>query len=97
LSYNKVSAPQFQQLASQLQTAVSQFRGDYTTYDGQLSNAIGANCKNKPQDFYTLIVEARSARTKLSDEVTVIASLMSQYRDAMVQYQNSLSGSGGVQ
>lgn len=95
LNYNKSNQPQLKQIADELQAAINQFRTDYVIYDSQLSNAMGINCKSKPQDFYNTIVLARNGRATLSEEVTAIADLMSKYRDALVQYQTTLPG--GIQ
>ena len=86
-AYNKISSPDLIQLTANIQSAVDAFRANYDTYDTDLSDAMKIDCKQKPADYYNMIVKARDDRNSVGDQVTKIADLMSQYRAAIVSYQ----------
>lgn len=90
LAYNKINLSQFVQLASDLQTHVDHFRTNYSTYDETLSNATKINCKDKPTDFYDLVVKTRNQRASIGSEISELEQLGNSYRDALIQYQATL-------
>lgn len=95
LAYNKVSLPQMVQLASDLQSHIDHFRNLYTAYDSLLTSAIKMNCKDKPNDFYASVVQARDQRAAVGEEVAQLEHLSAQYRTEIVNYQNTLPVSTG--
>jgi hypothetical protein len=88
-AYNKISAPELIQLTAQLQTAVDKFRTDYDHYDSDLTNAMRLDCKAKPADYYSVIVQARTDRSAVGDQVDATNDLMRQYREALVKYKDT--------
>lgn len=89
-TYNKISAPDLVQLTSDLQTAVDTFRANYDKYDTDISDALKIDCKQKPADYYNMILKARDDRAAVGDEVNKIVDLMAQYRTAIVTYQDKV-------
>jgi hypothetical protein len=89
-TYNKISAPDLVQLTSDLQTAVDTFRANYDKYDTDISDALKIDCKQKPADYYNVILKARDDRAAVGDEVNKIIDLMTQYRTAIVTYQDKV-------
>lgn len=89
-TYNKISAPDLVQLTSDLQTAVDTFRANYDKYDTDVSDALKIDCKQKPADYYNMILKARDDRAAIGDEVNRIVDLMVQYRTAIVTYQDKV-------
>lgn len=90
LSYNKIDLPKVQQLGSDYQTGVDRFRELYYTYDNFLTEAIKADCKSTPQEFYGIIQSVRSARNSVGAQVTKLGEIAASYRAEVVKYQNTL-------
>lgn len=89
-AYNKVSSPDLIQITSDLQGAVDTFRASYDKYDTDVSDAMKINCKQKPADYYSMILKARDDRSAVGEEVGKIVDLMTQYRAAIVSYQDKV-------
>jgi len=89
-AYNKISSPDLIQLTAQLQAAVDKFRANYDRYDSDLTDAMRIDCKAKPADYYNIINQARSDRTSVGDEVKAVGGLMTEYREAVVKYKDTL-------
>ncbi len=87
-AYNKISSPDLIQLTSQIQSGVDTFRARYDKYDNDLTDAMKIDCKQKPADYYAMIIKAREDRSAVGDEVNSIVDLMGQYRNAIISYQN---------
>lgn len=89
-AYNKISSPDLIQFTSDLQSAVDAFRADYDHYDTDVSDALKVDCKQKPSDYYNVILKARDDRSAVGGEVNQISDLIAQYRAAIVNYQEAL-------
>jgi hypothetical protein len=90
LAYNNVSSPELIDLTGQLQTAVNKFRDAFNQYDTDLSDSLKVNCKDKPADYYNMIVRAREDRSVVGEQVKAIVGLTSQYREALVKYGDTI-------
>jgi LPS O-antigen subunit length determinant protein (WzzB/FepE family) len=88
-AYNKVSSPDLIQITTSLQQGVDTFRAGYDRYDTDISDALKVNCKDKPADYYSVIVKARADRTAVGDQVNGINDLMKQYRDVVLRYKET--------
>ena len=89
-AYNKISSPDLIQMTSDLQSAVDTFRANYDRYDTDLSDALKIDCKQKPADYYSMILKARDDRTAVGEEVNKIVDLIAQYRSAILSYQDKV-------
>lgn len=89
-AYNKISSPDLIQYTTELQDAVDAFRNSYDRYDTDIANALKVNCKEKPSEYYTLIVKAREDRNTVGAQVSKIEELMGKYREAIVKYGEGL-------
>ncbi len=89
-TYNKINTPDLIDLTTQLQGAVDTFRSNYDHYDTDLSDALRVDCKQKPADYYAVIVKARDDRNAVGDQVTKIVDLMNQYRGAIAKYRETV-------
>lgn len=87
-TYNKVSTPDLIQITSDLQSAVDTFRASYDKYDTDISDALKIDCKQKPADYYNTILKARDDRSSVGNKVNTITDLITQYRSAIVSYQD---------
>lgn len=89
-AYNKISSPDLIQITSDLQSAVDTFRADFDKYDTDLSDAMKVDCKQKPADYYAMILKARDDRSAVGDQVATVTTLIAQYRAAIVNYQDKV-------
>ena len=87
-AYNKISSPDLIQITSDLQNAVDTFRANYDRYDTDIGDALKVDCKQKPADYYNLILKARDDRNDIGQEVDKINDLAAQYRATVVSYQD---------
>ncbi|SRR6266550_1178985 len=88
--YNKISAPDLAQITSDIQTNVDKFRSSYDHYDSDITEALKTNCKDKPSDYYQLVVKARADRAIVGQQVTAINDLLGQYRAALLKYKDTV-------
>jgi LPS O-antigen subunit length determinant protein (WzzB/FepE family) len=88
-AYNKVSSPDLIQITTDLQQGVDAFRASYDRYDTDIADALKVNCKDKPADYYNVILKARTDRTAVGGQVSGINDLMKQYRDAILRYREA--------
>ncbi len=95
-NYNNQS---FLDLQTQYKSAVNQFRAAYVQYDDSINELIAIDCQSKPSDFLTTLDKTKTLRTAVNDKVTSVSSILSQYREQMVQLQNNVpsQNSGGSQ
>ncbi len=92
LAYNTISIPELITISRELKAHVDQFRTiSDQMYLEHLGNAIKLDCKNKPTEFYELIVRAREDRDRVVGEVDKIDQLIALYRDQLMVYRGTLS------
>lgn len=89
-AYNKISSPDLLQITTDLQVAVDAFRANYDRYDSDITDALKVNCKEKPAEYYDIIVRARNDRNAVGEQADKIAQLMTNYRDALLRYKEAL-------
>ncbi|HKX24350.1 MAG TPA: hypothetical protein VJM46_03860 [Candidatus Saccharimonadales bacterium] len=89
-AYNKISSPDLLQYTTELQDAVNAFRSSYDRYDTDIANALKVNCKEKPSDYYAVIVKSREDRNTVGAQVRKIEELIGKYREAIVKYGEDL-------
>ncbi|HWZ65215.1 MAG TPA: hypothetical protein VNX65_00275 [Patescibacteria group bacterium] len=87
---SKISAPDLVSLADDLQTDLDHFRSDYDRYYDDLSNAIKIDCKNKPVDFYQLVIKSKDDRATVGADIVLLDELLGKYRIACLHYQSVL-------
>ena len=87
-AYNKISSPELIQVTGQLQDAVNAFRSHYDRYDTDITDALKVNCKEKPAEYYGVIVRAREDRNAVGEQVRRIDDLLNQYRQAVLIYKD---------
>jgi len=89
-AYNKISSPDLIQYTTELQDAINSFRSSYDKYDTDIANALKVNCKEKPSEYYAVIVKAREDRNTVGAQVSKIEELIGKYREAIVKYGEGL-------
>lgn len=89
-AYNKISSPDLIQHTTDLQDAINAFRNSYDRYDTDIANALKIDCKERPSEYYALIIKAREDRNTVGEQVNKINQLISQYRSAIQKYKEAL-------
>jgi hypothetical protein len=89
-AYNKISSPDLIQYTTDLQDAINAFRNSYDRYDTDIANALKVNCKEKPSEYYAVILKAREDRNTVGAQVNKIQELMGKYREAILRYEEGL-------
>lgn len=64
-------------------SALTSFRTDYISYEQKLSQALRVDCSTKPAEFYTLLQEARTLRTKVHEDVQKLHGVINDYRSSV--------------
>lgn len=79
-------------------TALTTFRQNYQAYERQLSAAMRIDCTKEPDAFHNAILDARTKRGTVHDDVTRLHRLIDDYRSAVNDfYLNYSRVNGGSQ
>ncbi len=99
LTSNGIDATTFQAITNSYRSTLDAFRSDYQTYEQQLSTTIGIDCTKQPVTFYNDVLQSRSKRTTVHDDVTKLNQEMSDYQAAVTAFANKYHqvSSGGTQ
>lgn len=89
-AYNKISSPELIQITTDIQKAVDEFRAQYDRYDTDIADALKIDCRQKPADYYDIIIRAREDRNAVGAQVRKIEQLAKGYREAVVVHQEAL-------
>jgi len=89
-TYNKINEPKLVEITSSLQKGVDEFRASYDHYDTDISDALKVNCRDKPAEYYAVIVRAREDRNTVGQQVQKIEQLMQDYRAAVAAYGEAI-------
>lgn len=89
-AYNKINSPELIQITTELQKAVDDFRTSYDRYDTDIANALKINCKERPADYYAIILKAREDRRTVGSYVDKISQLIDQYRGVVLKYGETI-------
>ena len=80
LGYN-TSASLLVETTKRYQQALDKFKNNYRNYDNTITNTLRVKCQKDPVKFYEYIEQARKQRQALTDDVTTLANIISEYRD----------------
>lgn len=76
-------------------SALTTFRQNYQAYERQLSAAIRIDCTKNPDAFHNAILDARTKRGTLHDDVTRLHRLVDDYRSAVNDFYLNFSRVNG--
>lgn len=65
------------------QATLTKFREDYRIYEIQLSNTIHIDCTTQPDEFHAAVLDARSKRATVHQDVLRLHKLIDDYRSAV--------------
>ena len=86
LSNNSFDAKGLTSVTDSYQTALSNFRNDYQSYERQLAAAIRVDCAEKPSEFHAAIEDARTKRAKVHADVGKLNQYIDDYRSAVSDF-----------
>ncbi len=91
LSSNGLDSKALNARAAQYKHELSQFRADYILYEQKLSETLRVDCRQKPEDFYRVLMEARSLRQVVHKDVQNLHRTIDDYgvsvRDFSLNFQ----------
>lgn len=82
VSLNRFDASSLTAASAQISKQFTNFKSDYQSYADSFAKLLTINCESDPHGFYSLLVDARTARQKVSDDITALDAGLSQYTDA---------------
>jgi len=68
-------------------SALNAFRSDYKSYEEQLSVALNINCSNQPVSFYDSVVQARTKRGIVHQDIDRLNQYIDKYQDAVTRFE----------
>lgn len=87
LSSNGLDIKGLSLVSTNYQTALSNFRSDYQSYERQLSTAIAIDCTKDPQAFHLALEDARAKRKVVHDDVVKLHRYIDDYRSAVNDFK----------
>ncbi|MDB5160520.1 MAG: exported protein of unknown function [Candidatus Saccharibacteria bacterium] len=70
-------------VSDEYQTALATFRNDYQAYEKQLSTTIKIDCSKDQVGFHTALLDARTKRTTVHDDILHLNQYIDDYRSAV--------------
>lgn len=92
LQNNSFDARAFTDTASHYMASLTSFRADYQAYDQQMATALGLNCTKDPAKFYDAVVEARTKRTTVHEDVQTMNGYIDSYGQLVKYLLSSTAG-----
>ncbi|MDK2898998.1 MAG: hypothetical protein PWQ10_185 [Patescibacteria group bacterium] len=87
LSNNNINNDELKSITVKYSSMLDTFRADYKTYEEQLSSTLNISCSDKPADFYSAIVSARTKRNQVHTDVTKLNQFLDQYQSVFNQFK----------
>lgn len=88
LQNNSFDARAFTDTTSHYMATLTSFRNDYQAYDQQMAVALNLNCTKSPAKFYDAVVDARTKRTAVHEDVVKMNNYIDSYSQ-LVKYLSS--------
>ena len=70
-------------VSDEYQSALTNFRNDYQSYEKQLSTTIKIDCTKEPASFHNALIDARTKRTTVHDDIIRLNQYIDDYRSAV--------------
>lgn len=83
-------AARLTEITDRYQQNLVSFKNGYDTYADKIDSLIRMKCKDKPQDFYQGLQEARENRGKIKANITTLDQIIEEYRVAVNQVKRSV-------
>lgn len=83
LSNNGLDNKGLVSVANEYQTALATFRTDYQAYEQQLSATIRVDCTKDPTSFHNALLDARTKRSTVHNDVVHLNQYIDDYRSAV--------------
>jgi len=96
LSNNGIDNNAFVTITNDYSTALNNFRIDYISYEQQLTNTINIDCTKQPSTFNDAVMQARTLRNKVHDDVTNLNSQITSYQTGVNAFLGTYDQPAGV-
>lgn len=73
-------------VSTNYQEALATFRNDYQIYEQQLSAAIKVDCTKNPTSFHQALLDARTKRSTVHDDIIKMNQYIDDYRSAVSDF-----------
>lgn len=91
LASNRLDNKAMSTVTTNYRSALSTFRSDYIAYEQKLSETIRIDCTTKPNTFHNSLLEARTLRGTVHEDVLKLHRLIDDYRlsvgDFLLNYE----------
>jgi hypothetical protein len=92
LQNNSFDARAFTDTASHYMASLTSFRSDYQAYDQQMAAALSLNCTKNPAKFYDIVVDARTKRNTVHDDVLKMNDYIDSYGQLVKYLSSTIKG-----
>jgi hypothetical protein len=84
------SATELSGITARYEQSLNNFKSDYDRYDDALTKTLHEKCVQNPEDFYKNLTETREQRTDVSNDVTTLGQLTSEYQQAVIKLKSEV-------
>lgn len=93
---NNLNAKDLVSVTNRYNSALKTFTADYKSYEEQLSVALRIDCTNEPVTFYDAVASARTKRTQVNSDVTILHQLIDEYASTFDVFSIDFSKQNGA-
>lgn len=90
LALNSINSTELVDISGRFGVQRQEFSQVYKEYEASLSSLIKIDCKQRPAEFYALLMTTREARVKVSEVVQSANEAMTYYQVGVERLQQSL-------
>jgi len=95
LSNNKLNNTDLENSANEYSSALDKFRQDYISYEEQLAKTIAIDCTKQPIVFYEAVVNSRTKRNIVHEDVIKLTEKIDLYQSYLDQFEVNFSANSG--
>lgn len=94
IAANRLDGSSLIAVTSQYESHLEEFRTSYRDYERKLSETLRVDCQKQPANFYDLLSEARTLRTKVFDATERLREDVASYAKGFDAFANTQKKSG---
>lgn len=92
LALNSISSTELVDITGRFDNQRSELSYTYKEYEASLSSLIKIDCKERPAEFYALLLATRDARSRVAEVTSAANGLMADYQVGVESMQQGLRG-----
>lgn len=93
LALNSINSTELVDISGRFDTQRLEFSQAYKEYEASLSSLIKIDCKQRPAEFYALLLTTREARFKVLEVIQSASGMIADYQVGVERLQQSLKQS----